>query len=59
MDATEEKGSENKKRQQCVFRGMIRGKSQGLLPKAEEVVIFCTPRNKPPLGLVVHEVIRH
>lgn len=39
--------------------GMIRGKSQGSLPKAEGVIIFYTPRNKPALGLVVHGVTRH
>lgn len=30
---------------------MIRGKSQGSLPKAEGVITFYTPRNKPSIGL--------
>lgn len=53
------KRAQKTKIQQCVLRGMIRGKSQGSLPKAEGVIIFYTPRNKPALGLVVHGVTRH
>lgn len=53
------KRAQKTKIQKCVLRGMIRGKSQGSLPKAEGVIIFYTPRNKPALGLVVHGVTRH
>lgn len=43
----QQKKVQKTKIQLSVFRGMIRDKSQGPFPKAERVIIFYTPRNKP------------